>query len=239
MRWSCNDTLRTLPTSLSRYPSMSDEIPTPPIRPLHDVWLKPRRVFRELAGVPIGGTDYLLAAVQGTVDWFALCRGQSTGASDSVAEIIGMGFLLGPLVGVIGLHLMTAVYARLAVRLGGSAPRAQVFHVLAYGGVPMLVSLAAWLGVAFVVGRSTFLEKPDAGLDAFLYLLLDLQWIAHLALLGWSALLQVMGLSEIENTTVPRAFGLWIIGRLLVALIAIVLLVILNGLGFGGPPPAA
>jgi hypothetical protein len=38
---------------------------------------------------------------------------------------------------------------------------------------------------------------------------------------------------------VRRAFGLWIIGRLLVALIAIVLLVILNGLGFGGPMPAA
>lgn len=218
---------------------MSDEIPSLPIRPLHDVWLKPRRVFRELASVPIGSTDYLLAAAQGTVDWLALCRGQSMGAANSVAEIIGMGFVLGPLVGVLGLYLMTAVYVRLAVRLGGTAPRAQVFHVLAYGGVPMLVSLALWLSVAFVVGRSTFLDKPDAGLDGFLYLLLDLQWIAHLALLGWSALLQVMGLSEIEKTTVRRAFGLWVIGRLLVALIAIVLLVILNGLGFGGPTPAA
>jgi hypothetical protein len=206
---------------------------------MHDVWLKPRRVFRELAGVPIGGTDYLLAAAQGTVDWFALCRGESTGASNSVAQIIGMGFVLGPLVGILGLYLMTAVYVRLAAWLGGTAPRAQVFHVLAYGGVPMLVSLGAWLGVAFVVGRSTFLDKPEPGLDGFLNLLLALQWIAHLALLGWSALLQVMGLSEIEATSVRRAFGLWIIGRLLVALIAIALLVVLNGLGFGGPLPAA
>jgi hypothetical protein len=218
---------------------MSDEIPSLPIRPLHDVWLKPRRVFRELAGVPIGSTDYLLAAAQGTVDWLALCHSQSMGASNSVAEIVGMGFVLGPIVGVIGLYLMTAVYVRLAVRLGGAAPRAQVFHVLAYGGVPMLVSLGLWIVVAFVVGRSTFLDKPDPGLDGFLDVLLDLQWIAHIALLGWSALLQVMGLSEIEKTTVPRAFGLWIIGRLLVAFIAILLLVVLNGLGFGGTLPAA
>ena len=35
---------------------MSD---TEPIRPLKDVWLRPRRVFRELANQPIGAADAL------------------------------------------------------------------------------------------------------------------------------------------------------------------------------------
>jgi hypothetical protein len=218
---------------------MSDEIPSPPIRPVRDVWLKPRRVFRALADVPIGSTDYLLAAAQGTVDWFALCRDQSMGAANSMTEIIGMGFVLGPIVGVLGLYVMTAVYVRLAPMFGGAAPRAQVFHVLAYGGVPLLVSLGIWLGVALVAGQSTFIDKPDPGLGGVLSGLLLLQWIANFALRGWSALLQVMGFSEIEKTSVPRAFGLWIIGKLLVALIAILLLVVLNGLGVVGPIPAA
>ena len=47
-------------------------LPTEPIRPLKDVWLRPRRVFRELAAYPVGITDYLLAAAQGVGNFLAL-----------------------------------------------------------------------------------------------------------------------------------------------------------------------
>jgi hypothetical protein len=100
-------------------------------------------------------------------------------------------------------------------------------------------SLGLWLIVAFLVGDSTFLETPRPGLDGFLSLLLRLQLFAHGALLLWSVLLQVMGLSEMERLTVPRALGLWAGGQLLILFIAILLVMILNVFGLGGGAPGS
>jgi hypothetical protein len=218
---------------------MTDEIPNPPLRPWHDVWLKPRRVFRALATTPIGKVDYGLAAAQGTVNFLALCRGGSVAQAGGVAEILATAFVVGPLTGILGLYLMTAIYVRIGIAAGGAATKAQIFHVLAYSGVPLVFSLGLWLIVAFLVGDSTFLETPRPGLDGFLSLLLRLQLFAHGALLLWSVLLQVMGLSEMERLTVPRALGLWAGGQLLILFIAILLVMILNVFGLGGGAPGS
>jgi hypothetical protein len=215
---------------------MTDEIPNPPLRPWRAVWLKPRRVFRALATTPIGRGDYGLAAAQGTVNFLALCRGGSVAQAGGVAEILTAAFVVGPLTGILGLYLMTAVYVRLGQAAGGSATKAQIFHVLAYSGVPLVFSLGLWLIVAFLAGDSTCLETPRAGLDGFLSLLLRLQLFAHGALILWSVLLQVMGLSEMQGLTVPRAFGLWAVGQLLVLFLAMLLVLVLNLFGLGGGP---
>jgi hypothetical protein len=85
---------------------------------------------------------------------------------------------------------------------------------------------------AVLAGQSTFLEAPAKDLAAFLGLLLHAQIIAHGALVIWSSLLQVMGLSEMEAVTVRRAFGLWLLGQLVTWIGAFLLLVVLNMLGF-------
>jgi hypothetical protein len=214
--------------------SMNDETPDPPLRPWHDVWLKPRRVFRILANMPIGRVDHGLAAAQGTVNFLALCRGGNFAHAGGVPEILGAALIIGPLTGILGLYLMTAVYVRLGRTVGSEATKAQIFHVLAYSGVPLVVSLGLWLIAAGLAGDSAFLETPRAGLDGFLSLLLRVQLLAHGALLLWSVLLQVMGLSEMQAVTVPRALGLWCLGQLLVFLLAILLVLVLEVLGFSG-----
>jgi hypothetical protein len=69
-------------------------LPTEPIRPLHDVWLRPRRVFRELATRQVGAADYLLGAAQGIAGWLALSRAQNAGTSSGVAEIFVKALLI-------------------------------------------------------------------------------------------------------------------------------------------------
>jgi len=196
------------------------------VRPMHDVWLRPRRVARELASTPIGRADYLLGAAQGILNWLVLSRVQSVGASAGVGTILGRALVAGPLAGILGMYLMAAVYLRLGRRLGGAASRAQLVHVLAYSGAPMLASLLLWLLTAALAGRAVFLASPGAGLEPFVLLLLRLQIIVHGILVGWSLLLQVMGLSEAERLPIGRAFGVWILGQALV-LLALMLLRIL------------
>ena len=210
---------------------MVDDSPRPPLRPLQDVWLKPRRVFRELALTPIGLWDYLLAAVQGIVSVLVLSRGQSLGAKMSAAQVLGEAELVGPFAGVLGVFVLAAIYTRLGRRMGGQATRPQLFHVFAFSGVPMLASLILWLVVAELTGAASFMETPRADLALFLRILLRVQFLLHGLLVLWSSLLQVMGLSEMQGTTVRRAFGMWLLGQLITWVAAVLLLLGLGALG--------
>ncbi len=215
---------------------MAEENLQRPIRPLYDVWLKPRRVFRELATTPVGRTDYLLGAAQGMVSWLALCRAQSAGLHVGVVEIFGKALLVGTVAGILGIMLMSAVYSGIGRRAGGSATRAQVFHVLAYGGVPLVVSLGIWALAALLLGPAAFVDTRPADLELFPNLLLHFQSVAHVVLIGWSLLIQVMGFSEVEGLATRRAFGVWVIGQLLVLAGVVVLVIVIFGPDFSGVP---
>jgi Yip1 domain len=198
-------------------------LPTDPIRPLKDVWLRPRRVFRELAGQPLGVADYLLAAAQGVGNLLALCRHVGAGAHSSVEAILAISFAYGAVSGVVSVYLMAIIYGRLGLRAGGKSTTTQVIHVLAYGGVPMAASLAIWVLTALLAGEATFVETPRADLEAFLALLLHMQFISYVLLFIWSIVLQVMGLSEIQGVTTRKAFGVWFLGQIIGFLVSLFL----------------
>jgi hypothetical protein len=216
---------------------------TEPVRPLKDVWLKPRRVFRELASQPVGITDYLLAAAQGVATSMAVYRTQFAGTHASVAEVLQTSLLFGPIGGVVSLYLFAAIYVRLGTRVGGTAKRNQVFHVLAYGGIPVAASLLLWALTAFIVGEAAIIDAPGAAtagtdIDGFVAFVLRLQFALYVLLVLWSVVLQVMGFSEIQSLTTRKAFGVWVLGQLL-ALLAAFILTILITLLFPGIVPNA
>ncbi len=202
-----------------------------PIRPLHDVWLRPRRVFRELSSQPIGRVDYVLGAAQGMVGWLALSRTTNAGAASSVAEIIGRAAVLGSVMGIASLLLFAEIYRRLGSRLGGKAARNQIVHVLAYGGVPNAVSLGLWVVTALLAGSGTFMQTHGPDMEGFIALLLSAQFLAYVLLMMWSVVLVVMGFSEIQGFAARKAFGLWVLGQL-VGLLAALFLAIFIALLF-------
>jgi hypothetical protein len=205
----------------------TDPVSEQPIRPLQDVWLRPRRVFRELASQPVGRLDYLLGAAQGMVSWLAWNRAQNSGATDSVAGILGKGVVLGSLIGVASLYVMAAIYARLGKRAGGSSTRNQVIHVLAYGSVPMALSLGIWVLTAVLAGEAAFMQVPRPDLETFPALLLRAQFISYVLLTIWSVVLQVMGFSEVLGVLTRKAFGVWVLGQLVVLLGALFLTLVI------------
>ena len=212
--------------SIARIAYAARVLPTEPIRPLHDVWLRPRRVFRELATQPIGAVDYLLGAGQGAAGWLALSRAQNAGATYSIAEIFGTALLIGSIAGIASLFFMGAIYARLGARAGRAAARSQVIHVLAYGGVPISASLIVWVFAALLAGEATFMEAPHPDIEGFVALLLRIQFLSYLVLTLWSVVIQVMGLSEVQGLTTRKALGLWLLGQL-IGFLALLFLMIL------------
>jgi hypothetical protein len=208
-------------------------LPEEPIRPLHDIWLRPRRVFRELATRPIGAADYLLGAAQGIAGSMALSRAQNAGATSSVAEIFLRALLIGTPAGIISLFLFCSIYARLGSRAGRTVGRNQVFHVVAYGGVPLAASLVIWVFAALLMGEVAFELVPHPEVEAFVALLLRIQLIAYILLWLWSVVIQVMGLSEIQGIVTLKALGMWVLGQV-IATLAMAFLMILIATLFPG-----
>jgi hypothetical protein len=184
-------------------------------------------VFRELGLQPVGIIDYLLGAAQGIAGWLALSRAQNAGETSTVLEIFGKALSVGALAGVVSLFLMSTIYARLGARTGRTASRSQVFHVLAYGAVPLAASLVTWLFAALLTGEPTFEEVPKPDVEAFVVLLLRTQFLAYLALTFWSVVIQVMGLSEVLGMTTRKAFGVWLLGQLIGFLALLFLMILL------------
>jgi hypothetical protein len=208
---------------------------TEEIHPIKDVWLRPRRVFRELATQPIGATDYLLAAAQGLATTVMVYRTQLSASGFTAGEILGTACLFGPLGGMLSIYVFAAIYGRLGTRAGGKSARNQVFHVLAYGGIPVAASLVLWIFTALLVGEAAIVEKPGAEVDGFVGFVLHAQLAAYLLLLFWSIVLQVMGFSETLGLTVRKAFAVWVLGQVLGLLAALflnlLLTVLFPGLG--------
>ncbi len=202
-------------------------MPSEPNRPLHDVWLRPRRVFRELASQPIGRIDYLLGAAQGMVGWLALSRATNAAATSGVVSIVGRAAIGGSLMGVASLFLFAEIYERLGNRMGGKSTRNQVIHVLAYGSVPIAVSLGIWLLTVLLAGDAAFMQVPRPDIEGFVALLLHAQFIAYVLLAFWSVVLQVMGFSEIQGLSTRKAFWVWVLGQLIGLLGALFLTVLI------------
>jgi len=153
-----------------------------------------------------------------------------------IGEIFLRALGIGSTVGVAGLFLMGLIYTRLGSRVGRAATRGQVFHVLAYGNVPLAASLIVWVFAALLTGEATFEQTPHGDVEGFVALLLRMQFIAFLILALWSVVIQVMGLSEVQGLTTARAFGLWVLGQL-IGFLALLFLAILLVTLFPGAVP--
>jgi hypothetical protein len=125
---------------------------------------------------------------------------------------------------------MAWLYAAMGKRLGGKAGFAAVFHVLSYGAVPRVATLMMWLPIALLVGRVTFVAVPPAGTDTFVVVLLRAATIGSLVAFAWGCLLEVMGLSEVFDLKLAKAFALWIFGLLIYLALALLAVNLTGGI---------
>lgn len=196
-------------------------------------------MFRELATQPIGVTDYLLAAAQGTATALTLYRTQPSTSGFTAGEILGSACLFGPLGGILSMYIFGAIYRRLGTRAGGKSARNQVFHVLAYGGIPVAASLVLWIFTALLVGEAAIIDKPAGEVDGFVGFVLHAQLAAYFLLLFWSVVLQVMGFSEILGLATRKAFAVWVLGQVLWLLAFFFLSLLISVVFPGLLPPSA
>lgn len=198
---------------------------------LQEVWIRPRKIFRELADAPVGATDYLLAAAQGVASALVLGRMQGWGLTEDVGAILFKAAAQGSIMGIAAIWIYAWLYTWLGRNTGGVATKPQIIHVLTYGSVPLAALLAIWCVAALILGNQAFVDHPVGEADLFVRLLMGVQSAAYLLLALWSTILQVMGLSEMHRVRTRGALGTWLLGQFVVALALAVIVLLLVGLG--------
>jgi len=163
-------------------------------------------------------------------------RTQLSGTGTTAGQLLGSALIFGPLGGVVSMYLFAAIYGRLGKRVAGQSARNQVFHVLAYGGIPVAASLILWIFTALLVGDAAIVNTPGVEVDGFVAFVLRVQFTAYMLLALWSIVLQVMGFSETLGLTTRRAFAVWVLGQLL-GLLAFLFLSVLIAILFPGIVP--
>lgn len=196
---------------------------TDPIHPLKDVWLRPRRVFRALSKQPIGPLDYILAAAQ-AVAFYTIFNFQTAEMRAVAWNIVP----LLPIAGVFSALFYTLIYTRLGARAGPRGNRGEIFHILAYSGVPQVAAMLLWIFTFLLLGEAPWLDQSRSDVDGFVWIVARIQFGISVLLFAWSYLLQVMGFSEIFGLNVRKSLALWVLGQLVYTLIMFVLFVFLG-----------
>jgi hypothetical protein len=195
-------------------------------------------VFRALAGQPLSVADYALVSILGIGNYLAFYRPQAGAAHSSLGEVLLNSLIFGPILGLTSMFLFAGIYARLGARVGANVTRTAVFHVLAYGGFPVVVGLGVWGLAILLIGNAAFVATPNQELDLFQSFILLLEVLTYFFLWLWSVTLQVMGLSELLDVTTRKALRIWLLGQLL-WVIALVVIVLIIAILFPGLLPAA
>ncbi len=191
---------------------------------LQEVWIRPRKVFRELAVRPVGAVDYVLSAGQGVALALLFSRTKDMGQTEELGQILLQALAQGTISGIAWIWIQAWIYTWLGRQAGGVAKRAQVMHVLSYGSVPLMATLAVWCLAALVMGRQAFMEHPTGETDLFVVLLMGVQTLAYVVPALWSVVLQIMGLSEVHQVRFRGALGTWLLGQAVLTLLALVFL---------------
>lgn len=110
----------------------------------------------------------------------------------NAATLLGVGFLAGPLTGILIVWVATAGTLWMSRRLGGTASMRNLRSVFAYSVVPIILALIFVFPIEFgVFGKYLFDQNPPpAVIDPVLYYAL---FAFHVAAVAWALVLFAIG----------------------------------------------
>lgn len=192
------------------------------VNPWLALWHQPRRAMRSAIAMRSPGETWLLAALAGVSGYLAAMAWSDLGTNLGSREVLGVAMVIGPLIGMVSLHLVGVLLRTGGWLLGGRAAAGRVRAALAWATAPLIFGLPLWLLQILFWPEATF-QRPAYPFER---LVINGANLIHLSLWLWVAWLSLVGLAEAQLTGMPRALAAW--------LAAIGVVVVAFALLFGG-----
>lgn len=171
-----------------------------PYQPFATIWLHPRRTVRQIVARDPQYLVIPLACLAGVGRVLDRASMRSMGDDAPTVAILAIAVVAGPLTGIIGLFIGSALIGFTGKWLGGKAPGEHIRTALAWGYVPSIAALVLWIPQLVLFGGDMFTTEMPR-LEAQPYLLAPLLGIAALEItLGvWGFILVCNTLAEVQR----------------------------------------
>tara|TARA_Y100000782_G_C10048635_1_gene208521 strand:+ start:33 stop:590 length:558 start_codon:yes stop_codon:yes gene_type:complete len=132
---------------------------------------------------------------------------KNLGDSMSLLSVIGFSVFGGALFGWISYHLYAALLSWTGKWIGGRASSKELLRVLAYGMLPAITALVFLILQIAIYGEAVFQEDLDltkgSSFDKVIYYT---SVFCEIVLSIWSFVLILIGISEVQNVGLFKAF---------------------------------
>ena len=198
---------------------------TPIMNPWFSMWVHPRHTIRQIVATNPDRLVLTLAAISGIVQGLTNASNKSQGEHASLAMLLLVNLILGPVMGIIGLWVGAALLRWTGGWIGGQADSRRIRTAVAWSNVPMIWSLLLWVPALLLFGAELF-TKATPIIDASLILssLLLVFSIGTVVIGIWSSVVCLHALGEVQGFSAWKALlnGLLAMLVVLIPILAIV-----------------
>lgn len=185
---------------------MNDGV-TATLNPWTSIWFRPRATIQHVVDTELEKHVVALAALSGIVQALDNASGRNLGDALPFPVVLGLAFILGPILGLIGVYLWAWLLRWTGRWLGGRATLPQLRTAIAWGSVPMIAAGVPLLLMLILIGPELFTESTPR-LDAqptrslvFLGLV-----VVQLVMALWGIVTLLKTVAQVQGFSVWRAF---------------------------------
>ena len=185
---------------------MNDGV-TATLNPWTSIWFRPRATIQHVVDTELEKQVVALAALSGIVQALDNASGRNLGDALPFPVVLGLAFILGPILGLIGVYLWAWLLRWTGRWLGGQATLPQLRTAIAWDSVPMIAAGVPLLLMLILIGPELFTESTPR-LDAqptrsFVFLGLV---VVQLVMALWGIVTLLKTVAQVQGFSVWRAF---------------------------------
>ena len=203
---------------------------TPLFSQFLEIWLRPRATIRAIVDTNPYRFVWILACISGIYQLLDNYVKREAGDTLGLTAIVVFALVLGPIGGVVTLHMAGFLFRVTGGMFGGNASGEEVRAALAWSSVPDSILLLLYIPYIFVLGREGFMSVELGGEFT------GLQWIA-LLLIGvvglpltiWKAFISVMTMAEVHRFAWWKGLLTYLVGFAIVFIPVVGLFLLFGG----------
>jgi len=196
-------------------PVASESTPYDPINPWNGIWLQPRRTIRTVVEMRPTWGMVPIASAYGIGEILDNASEASLGDRLPLFGVLLTAIALGPLVGLIGLHIYAFIIRFASVWLGGVADFDQVRAAIVWGQVPSIAgSLTSTVFLLLVFGAGLF--RSDAEFSDTRLVATIIAGVVVVASSIWGLITMCHTLGEVSHFSAWRGLGALLLGGLVI-----------------------
>lgn len=198
------------------------------LNPWVSIWTKPRKTIRQIIDSGSNKWIFVLISIGGIVDALNNASGQSRGDNYSLTTIVVGSIISGPIFGIVGLYVGSAILRWTGKWIGGKGEIQDIRTAIAWANIPIIWSLVLWVPELIIFKEEIFTsETPRIDASNTLAVLWLIFAAIEIVLAVWSAVIFLKSLGEAQGFSAWKALGNVLLSVLIIMVPIIILVVAL------------